>query len=182
MGCFSTKSQKITPEIILANALIFVKRYYTKFRYFLKETFISAFGYFRSALRTVTFSDVDQSFQEKEALNSATNSTVTSTTEYYSAISSDDEFFDLPSDTEEDGYDTPTNETINQQPNNGGGTNGLVQQALERLESEYVIDPERKELVHFFRTIGKRIDSGGTDTRSTRILCTRSAWVLGTRS
>ena len=117
----------------------------------------------------MTFSDVDQSFQEKEALNSATNSTVTSTTEYYSAISSDDEFFDLPSDTEEDGYDTPTNETINQQPNNGGGTNGLVQQALERLESEYVIDPERKELVHFFRTIGKRINSG---TRSTRISCT----------
>ena len=159
----STKSHKMTVEIIIANVLIFVKRkarrYYRKIKYFLKETFISAFGYFRSALRTVTFSDVDQSFQEKEALNSATNSTITSTTEYYSAISSDDEFFDLPSDTEEDGYDTPTNETINQQSESNNGdanTNGLVQQALERLEAEYVIDPERKELVHFFRTIGKK--------------------------
>lgn len=62
----------------------------------------------------------------------------------------------MPSDTEEDGYDTPTNETINQQSESNNGdaaTNGLVQQALERLEAEYVIDPERKELVHFFRTI-----------------------------
>ena len=78
----STKSHKMTVEIIFANVLIFVKRkarrYYRKIKYFLKETFISAFGYFRSALRTVTFSDVDQSFQEKEALNSATNSTITS--------------------------------------------------------------------------------------------------------
>ena len=51
----------------------------------------------------------------------------------------------------------------NQSSNNGGTTNNacLVQQALERLESEYVIDPERKELVHFFRTIGKKF-SGGT--------------------
>ena len=128
----------------------------------------------------MTFSDVDQSFQEKEALNSVTNSTITSTTEYYSAISSDDEFFDLPSDTEEDGdgYDTPTNETINQNQssNNGGNTNTnacLVQQALERLESEYVIDPERKELVHFFRTIGKKF-SGGMGTRSTRVSGTQS--------
>ena len=65
-GFYSTKSQKITPvEIILANILIFLKRkarrYYRKLKYFVKETFISAFGYFRSALRqTVTFSDVDQ--------------------------------------------------------------------------------------------------------------------------
>ena len=103
----------------------------------------------RSALRTVTFSDINQSLEEKEAISSVS----TSTTEYYSAISSDDEFFDLPSDTEEDGFDTPTNETLNQEPNNS--TNGLVQKALERLESEYVIDPERKELVHFFRTVGK---------------------------
>ena len=65
-GFYSTKSQKEIPiEIILANVLIFVKRkarrYYRKLKYFVKETFISAFGYFRSALRqTVTFSDVDQ--------------------------------------------------------------------------------------------------------------------------
>ena len=52
--------------------------------------------FYRSALRTVTFSDINKSLEEKEELTSVSTSTVTSTTEYYSAISSDDEFFDLP--------------------------------------------------------------------------------------
>ena len=110
----------------------------------------------------MTFSDIDKSLEEKESLNSVTTSTVTSTTEYYSAISSDDEFFDLPSDPEGDGLETPTNENINLKNNANGGnaTNGLVQKALERLEAEYVVDPERKELVKFFRTIGKHFTFG----------------------
>ena len=110
----------------------------------------------------MTFSDIDKSLEEKESLNSVTTSTVTSTTEYYSAISSDDEFFDLPSDPEGDGLETPTNENINlkNSANGGNATNGLVQKALERLEAEYVVDPERKELVKFFRTIGKHFTFG----------------------
>ena len=43
---------------------------------------------FRSALRTVTFSDVKQSLDEKEEIISRSTSSRTSTTEYYSAISS----------------------------------------------------------------------------------------------
>ena len=44
--------------------------------------------HFRSALRTVTFSDVKQSLDEKEEIISRSTSSRTSTTEYYSAISS----------------------------------------------------------------------------------------------
>ena len=96
----------------------------------------------KSALRpTVTFSDVKESLEDKEILTlSASSSTLTSTTEYYSAISSDDEeFFDLPSD----GNATPTNEILN--------SNGLVEQALERLENELIEDPEDKQLRLLFR-------------------------------
>ena len=69
-------------------------------------------------MRTVTFSDVEQSLEEKDLLTSASVSSRTSTTEYYSAISSDEEeFYDLPSDS--DGQITPTNDNINASQNNG---------------------------------------------------------------
>jgi len=96
----------------------------------------------KSALRTVTFSDVKQSLDEKEEIISRSTSSRTSTTEYYSAISSDDdEFFDLPSDLPSDGELTPTNETINNGSlsTNNTSTNGLVEKALERLENSQSI-------------------------------------------
>lgn len=69
-------------------------------------------------MRSVTFSDVDLSLEEREqAMMVATCSNLssaTSNTEYFSAVSSDDEeddFFDIQTDTEkefDDEDDTPT--------------------------------------------------------------------------
>jgi hypothetical protein len=61
----------------------------------------------RPAIRSVTFSDVESSLAEKEAMllmgsGGTAPSTTTSSTEYFSAISSDedDDFFDVQTDTE----------------------------------------------------------------------------------
>ena len=88
----------------------------------------------KSALRTVTFSDIDQSLEEKELLNSTSVSSRTSTTDYYSAISSDeDEFFDLPTDST--GEATPTNENVNPSTTSSSETDDLIEQAIERLKN-----------------------------------------------
>ena len=117
-----------------------------------------SFYFLRSALRTVTFSDVEQSLEEKELLSSSSLSAVTSTstTEYLSAISSDDEeFYDLPTDNES-GNRTPTNENINDL-----NTNGLVTKALERLENELIIDPESKDLRLFYHSVDELMEGTG---------------------
>merc|ERR1711935_1058361 len=113
----------------------------------------------KSALRTVTFSDVKQALDEKEDIISRSNSSRTSTTEYYSAISSDDdEFFDLPSDLPSDGELTPTNESINNGTNNTS-TNGLVEKALERLENELVeLDPQEQQQRKLFQTVDELME------------------------
>ena len=107
----------------------------------------------------MTFSDVEQSLEEKELLSSSSLSAVTSTstTEYLSAISSDDdEFYDLPTDNES-GNRTPTNENIN----NDLKTNGLVTKALERLENELIIDPESKDLRLFYHSVDELMEGTG---------------------
>ena len=88
----------------------------------------------------MTFSDVKQSLDEKEAKISRSNSSRTSTTEYCSAISADDdEFYDLPSDLPSDGEITPTNETMNNGSISTNNTsNGLVEKALEKVENELI--------------------------------------------
>ena len=109
---------------------------------------------FRSALRTVTFSDVEQSLEEKELLSSSSISAVTSTstTEYLSAISSDDEeFYDLPTDDNESGNRTPTNDNINQ-------TNNLVTKALERLENELLVDQDVKDMRLFYHAVDELME------------------------
>ena len=62
---------------------------------------------FRPAIRSVTFSDVENSLVEKEeamlrSTSSMLSATTTTSTEYFSAISSDedDEFYDIQADTE----------------------------------------------------------------------------------
>ena len=80
---------------------------------------------------------------------SRSNSSRTSTTEYCSAISADDdEFYDLPSDLPSDGEITPTNETVN---NGSISTNGLVEKALEKVENE--LDPEEKQQRKLVQTV-----------------------------
>jgi len=118
----------------------------------------------KSALRTVTFSDVEQSLEEKALLTSASTSSRTSTTEYYSAISSDEEeFYDLPNNS--DGQITPTNENINDITKS---TNGhLVEKALERLENELIEDPEEKELRHLYRTVDELMEGNAGQQRQT---------------
>lgn len=113
----------------------------------------------KSALRTVTFSDVKQSLDEKEEIISRSTSSRTSTTEYYSAISSDDdEFFDLPSDLPSDGDLTPTNESINNSTNNTS-TNGLVEKALERLENELIeVDPQEHQRRNLFQNVDELME------------------------
>ena len=106
-------------------------------------------------MRTVTFSDVEQSLEEKELLSSSSISAVTSTstTEYLSAISSDDEeFYDLPTDNESGGR-TPTNENIN-----NVSTNNLVSKALERLENELVVDQDVKDMVLFYHAVDELME------------------------
>jgi len=108
----------------------------------------------KSALRTVTFSDVEQSLEEKELLSSSSISAVTSTstTEYLSAISSDDEeFYDLPTDDNESGNRTPTNDNINQ-------TNNLVTKALERLENELLVDQDVKDMRLFYHAVDELME------------------------
>merc|ERR1711935_555343 len=121
----------------------------------------------KSALRTVTFSDVKQALDEKEDIISRSNSSRTSTTEYYSAISSDDdEFFDLPSDLPSDGELTPTNESINNGTNNtstnntnSNGNGNLVEKALERLENELVeLDPIEQKKLKLFQTVDELME------------------------
>ena len=63
--------------------------------------------FFRPAIRSVTFSDVENSLVEKEeamlrSTSSMLSATTTTSTEYFSAISSDedDEFYDIQADTE----------------------------------------------------------------------------------
>lgn len=121
----------------------------------------------KSALRTVTFSDVKQSLDEKEEIISRSTSSRTSTTEYYSAISSnDDEFFDLPSDLPSDGELTPTNETINNggslsstNNTNSNGNGNLVEKALERLENELVeLDPIEQKKLKLFQTVDELME------------------------
>ena len=110
---------------------------------------------FRSALRTVTFSDVEQSLEEKELLSSSSISAVTSTstTEYLSAISSDDEeFYDLPTDDNESGNRTPTNDNINTSSNN------LVTKALERLENELLVDQDVKDMRLFYHAVDELME------------------------
>merc|ERR1712156_72388 len=116
----------------------------------------------KSALRTVTFSDVKQSLDEKEANISRSNSSRTSTTEYYSAISSDDdEFFDLPSDLPSDGDITPTNETMNINGciSTNNTSNGLVEKALEKLENELIeLDPQEQQQRKLFQTVDELME------------------------
>lgn len=115
----------------------------------------------KSALRTVTFSDVKQSLDEKEDIISRSNSSRTSTTEYYSAISSDDdEFFDLPSDLPSDGEITPTNETMNNGSISTNNTsNGLVEKALEKLENELIeLDPQEQQQRKLFQTVDELME------------------------
>jgi len=112
-------------------------------------------SYSRSALRTVTFSDVEQSLEEKELLSSSSISAVTSTstTEYLSAISSDDEeFYDLPTDDNESGNRTPTNDNINTSSNN------LVTKALERLENELLVDQDVKDMRLFYHAVDELME------------------------
>lgn len=104
----------------------------------------------------MTFSEVNQSLEEKEILTSTSASSRTSTTEYYSAISSDDEdFFDLPSD--DTGNATPTNENINSIISTND--NGLIlEKALERLENELIEDPEDKVTRVLFKTVDELME------------------------
>ena len=97
-------------------------------------------------------------------MTSASTSSRTSTTEYYSAISSDEEeFYDLPN--ESDGQITPTNENINDITKS---TNGhLVEKALERLENELIEDPEEKELRHLYRTVDELMEGNAGQQRQT---------------
>lgn len=93
----------------------------------------------KSALRSVTFSDVDLAMKEKNESNTMSSKTSTTSAEYLSAISSDDdEFYDLPTDTDEEGAITMN------------GSQLLVERALERLQTEIVQDPELND---FFRSI-----------------------------
>ena len=106
-------------------------------------------------MRTVTFSDVEQSLEEKELLSSSSISAVTSTstTEYLSAISSDDEdFYDLPTDDNESGNRTPTNDNINTSSNN------LVTKALERLENELLVDQDVKDMRLFYHAVDELME------------------------
>ncbi len=118
----------------------------------LRAPLLTTFFVIRSALRTVTFSDVDLSLQDKNDLNSLSLSSKSSTasSEYFSAISSDDEdFFDLPTDQEDEGQETPTNDLrATSQPNGD-----LIQKAVDRLEREVVEDPASKDRREFYRSI-----------------------------
>ena len=112
-------------------------------------------------MRTVTFSDVKQSLDEKEANISRSNSSRTSTTEYYSAISADDDdFYDLPSDLPSDGEITPTNETMNNGSISTNNTsNGLVEKALEKLENELIeLDPQEQQQRKLFQTVDELME------------------------
>merc|ERR1712018_294116 len=141
-----TPSQSLTHELSVLHSTIQELR--QEIRQIKKPTL-------KSALRTVTFCDVEQSLEEKELLSTSSISAVTSTstTEYLSAISSDDEeFYDLPTDNES-GSRTPTNENIN-----NVSTNNLVSKALERLENELVVDQDVKDMVLFYHAVDELME------------------------
>lgn len=86
----------------------------------------------------------------------SSRSSTTSTTEYFSAINSDDEeFFDLPTDPES-GQLTPTNDRINE--------NGfMVEQALLKLEEELAEDQEERL---FFRHVDELMEGQADDQKA----------------
>ncbi len=111
----------------------------------------------RSSLRSVTFSDVEESFHNRDARPSANHSlnadrmsvlsadTLTSgTTEYFSADEgafSADEFFDLPQDEDEDGDDASVE-------------NGVRASSI-RAESDAILE--------LFRVVDDKLEGSGEE-------------------
>lgn len=94
----------------------------------------------KPAIRSVTFVDVENSFDEKQVLmNNSNFSSTTSTTEYFSAVSSDeeDDFFDIQTDTEPE-------------DDNGGRQTELCQE-VQRIR-------EARELSQFFQTLDELME------------------------
>lgn len=142
-------SQKVTQELTVLNNTI---RDLQAAIQELKDQKSGAARPLRSALRSVTFSELDMECQARErptdlgalsAMSSATSTT--STTEYFSAVSSDEEFFDVPTDSEVEDLNKQLNQAISSAA------------SLSRSESS---DPSHLEL---FPVVDQLMESHGED-------------------
>ena len=127
-------------------------------------------GRLKSALRTVTFSDVDEAFKERseegdeededETLNggasSTTMTTTNSTTEFFSCISSEEEYFDLPEDEDAAAAEGGTSASEDKRP---------------RAESDIILE--------LFRAVDDLLEGGqGEQRKALRLLRARQEQVL----